>query len=80
MKKYYKQLNEDGKLVLLLSYDFEPEITDPLIVVISAEEYEQLLGEIIAKNEQTKSDEATMHDLYNALVELGVSEDEESNA
>ena len=80
MTKYYKQLNENGELVLLLTYDFEPVITDPLIVEIGAEEYEQLLAEIVAKNKQPESDEATMHDLYNALAELGVTDDEEINA
>lgn len=80
MTKYYKQLDESGEVVLLLTYDFDPIITNPLIMEISKEEYEQLLAEIIAKNEQTKSDEATMHDLYNALAELGVTHDEESNA
>ena len=38
--KYYKQLNENGEVVTLLTYDFEPKITDPLTVEITAEEYE----------------------------------------
>ena len=37
--KYYKQLNENNEIVTLLTYDFEPNITDPLIVEITAEEY-----------------------------------------
>lgn len=45
MKKYYKQLNENGEFVMLLTYDFEPEITDPLIVEISEEEYLSLKAE-----------------------------------
>ena len=48
MKYYYKQLNENGEIVLLLVYDFMPTITDPLIVEITEEEYnekkKQLLG------------------------------------
>lgn len=80
MTKYYKQLNEEGELVLLLSYDFEPTITDPLIVEITQEEYEALLAEITAKNEPEENDEATTADLYNALAELGVTDDEENNA
>ena len=28
--KYYKQLNENGEVIYLLSYDTEPNITDPL--------------------------------------------------
>lgn len=43
--KYYKQLNENGEIVLLLSYDFEPNITDPLTVEITAEEYETISAE-----------------------------------
>ena len=43
--KYYKQLNENGEIVSLLSYDFEPNITDPLTVEITAEEYETISAE-----------------------------------
>lgn len=43
--KYYKQLNENGEIVMLLTYDFEPNITDPLIVEINAEEYETISAE-----------------------------------
>lgn len=43
--KYYKQLNENGEVVYLLSYDTEPNITDPLTVEISAEEYEAISAE-----------------------------------
>lgn len=48
MTKYYKELNENGEVVMLLTYDFVPNITDPLIVEITAEEYETLLAELIA--------------------------------
>lgn len=43
--KYYKQLNESGEIVALLTYDFEPNITDPLTVEITAEEYEAISAE-----------------------------------
>ncbi len=43
--KYYKQLNENGEVVALLTYDFEPNITDPLTVEITAEEYESISAE-----------------------------------
>lgn len=43
--KYYKQLNENGEIVMLLTYDFEPNITDPLIMEINAEEYETISTE-----------------------------------
>ena len=40
--KYYKQLNENNEIVTLLTYDFEPNITDPLTVEITAEEYNSI--------------------------------------
>ena len=43
--KYYKQLNENGEVIYLLSYDTEPSITDPLTVEITAEEYEAISTE-----------------------------------
>lgn len=43
--KYYKQLNENSEVVYLLTYDFEPNITDPLTVEITAEEYETISAE-----------------------------------
>ena len=43
--KYYKQLNENGEIVALLTYDFEPTISDPLTVEITAEEYETIFAE-----------------------------------
>lgn len=48
MTKYYKQINENGEAIMLLTYDFAPNITDPLIVEITEEEYETLLAELIA--------------------------------
>ncbi len=45
MMKYYKQLNENNEIVTLLTYDFEPSITDPLTVEITAEEYEAISTE-----------------------------------
>ena len=43
--KYYKQLEENGEIITLLTYDFEPSITDPLTVEITAEEYEAISSE-----------------------------------
>ena len=43
--KYFKHLNENGEIVALLTYDFEPNITDPLVVEITAEEYEATVAE-----------------------------------
>lgn len=45
MTKYYKQLNKNGEIVALLTYDFAPNITDPLIVEITAKEYEAIFAE-----------------------------------
>ena len=49
--KYYKQLNENNEIVTLLTYDFEPSITDPLTVEITAEEYKAISTEWRAKAE-----------------------------
>jgi hypothetical protein len=43
--KYYKQLNESGEVVALLTYDFEPNISDPLTAEITADEYETISAE-----------------------------------
>mgnify|MGYP003290288885 CR=1 FL=1 len=51
--KYYKQLNESGVIVALLTYDFEPKITDPLTVEITAEEYEAISAESREKSRLT---------------------------
>jgi len=40
--KYYKQLNKNNEVVALLTYDFEPNITDSLMIRITAEEYENI--------------------------------------
>lgn len=51
MTTYFKQLNESGELILLLTYSFTPNITNPLIVEITQDEYKILLDEIQAKVE-----------------------------
>lgn len=45
--KYYKQLNENGEVIYLLTYDTEPNITNPLTEEITAEEYEAISAEWI---------------------------------
>jgi len=47
--KHYKQLNENGEIVMLLTYNFEPTITDPLVVEITTEEYETISAELREK-------------------------------
>ena len=59
MTTYYKQVNESGELVLLLTYDFIPKITNSLIVQITQDEYETLTEELHAKNDaETEHGEA----------------------
>lgn len=57
MKYYYKQLNENGEIVLLLVYDFMPTITDPLIVEITEEEYNAIIAEIRANEPEPEPSE-----------------------
>lgn len=55
--KYYKQLNENSEIVTLLTYDFEPTISDPLTVEITAEEYGTLVAELRANAKREPSSE-----------------------
>lgn len=76
MKKYYKQLNESGEVVLLLEYNFEPkDITDPLVVEITESEYESLRAEILAQIPKIEPEPSEMElkaQAYDILT--GVSE------
>ncbi len=73
MTKYYKQINENGEIVMLLTYDFVPNITNPLIVEITAEEYETLLAELIASLPESEEDEIALKaQAYDIIT--GVSE------
>ena len=45
MTKYYKQINENGKIVTLLTYDFEPTEIASSVVEITEEEYTSILAE-----------------------------------
>lgn len=46
---YCKKINADGSLLHLLTYDFIPKITDPLVTEISKDEYDALLSEMMQK-------------------------------
>ena len=76
MEKYYKQINEAGELVLLLTYGFQPKITNPLIVQITEDEYNALSDEIEAENQPeepaTDEDEISAEEALDII--LGVSE------
>lgn len=66
MTKYYKQLDENGKVILLLTYDFEPNITDSSVVEITEEEYNAILAEIQEKRKlvnQLYHNEITIYDV-----------------
>jgi hypothetical protein len=73
MTKYYKQFNENGEIVMLLTYDFVPNITNPLIVEITKEEYETLLAEIMANMPEPEEDEialkAQAYDIITGVAE-----------
>lgn len=73
MTKCYKQLNENGEIVALLTYDFEPNVTDPLVVEITAEEYETLLAEIIANQPESEPSEIELKAKAYDII-TGVSE------
>ena len=46
MTYYYKQINEDGEVVRLFTYDFKPKIKRSDFVEIDAEEYNRLFEEL----------------------------------
>ena len=56
MTKYYKKLDENGGVELLLSYYFEPKITDERVVEITEEEYEALSAELNPPHEPSATD------------------------
>jgi hypothetical protein len=49
MKEYYKQLDENGEVIMLFTYDYKATINDPLVVQITAEEYETIKSEWAAR-------------------------------
>lgn len=81
--KYYKQLNENSEIDTLFTYDFEPSITDPLMVEITAEEYEIISSEwreaarLKSEAEKAKREEKTKEKTLKAKaydIITGVSE------
>ena len=73
MKYYYKQLNENGEIALLLVYDFMPTITDPLVVEITEEEFNAIVAEIRANEPEAEQSEMELKaQAYDILT--GVSE------
>lgn len=72
---FYKELQSDGNLAALLTYDNAPlSTTNPLIVEISEEEYSSLLDEIISSvqlEELEETDEISAEEALDII--LGVS-------
>lgn len=46
---HYKEINETGKVILLLTYNKQPRITNPLVIEITQEKYNQLVLEFTAQ-------------------------------
>lgn len=60
---YYKQLNEFGKTLWCLTYDnIRPNITNPLVIEITKEEYETLSAEMQKQEEIPESGEDEISD------------------
>lgn len=55
---YYKQVDETGELLLLLTYDAQPSGLPAGIVEITAEEYEALMAEIAASRPEPEPEPA----------------------
>lgn len=73
MTKYYKQLNENGEVVMLLTYDFIPVITNPLIEEITKEEYDAVYAELIVNQPEPEPSELELKaQAYDIIT--GVSE------
>lgn len=69
MTTYYKQLDNSGKILMLLTYDFTPNIVNPLVVEITEEEYDSHIAEILAANQtETDPDEISDTEALNIIV------------
>lgn len=75
--KYYKELNEIGEVILLLTYNTAPMISNPLVVEITAEEYEKLIIEFCGKENDNDNEEipseieakALAYDIITGVIE-----------
>lgn len=71
MKIYYKRMKTSGEIVAILVYNnFRLNITDPLTVEITEEEYQSLLAEIEAANqtEEPETDEISDTEALNIIT------------
>lgn len=67
---YCKRVNENGEVECLLTYDEDFTVSaDPLEIIITQEEYEQILSEIVPEEPET---ELVKSETDKALEEMGV--------
>ena len=72
---YYKKIDDNGVTKTLFTYDYiKPQITNPLIIEITNEEYNSALAEIEAANQPDESDTDEISDEEALNIILGVSE------
>ena len=71
MKSYFKQLNDSGEITLLLTYSFRPNITNPLVIEITKEEYETLFAEMQKHGEISESEEDEITDTEALNIIMG---------
>ena len=68
---YYKQLNENGSVFFLVTYENKrPNIKNPLVVEITKEEYETLSAEMQKQEEipESREDEISDTEALNIIV------------
>lgn len=66
----YKKVNTEGNTECLLTYDnVRPNITDPLVVEITKEEYEALLAELLTQEpEESETDEISAEEALDIIL------------
>lgn len=68
---YCKRVNENGEVECLLTYDEDFTVSnDPMEIIITQEEYEQILSEIVP--EEPEQTEPVKSETDKALEEMGV--------
>lgn len=70
MATYCKQIDASGSIVALLTYNFQPQITNPLVVEITKDEYDAHSAEIEIAN-RVKIDPDEISDTEALQIILG---------
>lgn len=74
---YYKQMDENGELLMLLTYNQRPKALGADIVEITAEEYAALVAEIAANNpppeDNGSSDVDAALDIVEGVIANGIN-------